>query len=233
VSDFGRRARAAFYRADGPWIRRGLFEAVGSRRYSQPAEPGLDRLAELVPDRPGTFLEAGAHDGYSLSNTYYLERVMGWRGVLIEAVPALYEKTRRRRTRSQVVNAALVSPEREGQSVTVHFGDLTSTIDDPSIAERGLINAGMSGYSVDVPGRTLSSILDDAGIGAPDLMVLDIEGHELEALKGLELDRHAPRMLVVEMLEADAQKPAFDALLGDRYLFEEMLTPFDGLYRLR
>ena len=93
-----RAARRVFYTSDGPWRRRGLFEAIGSRRYSRPALHGMDRLLEgLVPARPGLFVEAGAHDGYTQSNSYYLERFLGWQGLLVEAVPELFEKARSRR----------------------------------------------------------------------------------------------------------------------------------------
>ena len=35
--------------------------------------------------RNGTFLELGAHDGVTVSNTVWFERALGWSGVLIEA----------------------------------------------------------------------------------------------------------------------------------------------------
>jgi hypothetical protein len=109
------RARRTFYNLNGPWLRRGAFEALGSQRYSHPALHGMDaRLEELLPEDGGTFVEAGAHDGFTQSNTYYFERFRGWRGVLVEAVPELHAKARRRRRRSVVVRAALVAPEREG-----------------------------------------------------------------------------------------------------------------------
>jgi FkbM family methyltransferase len=227
-------ARRAFYNAGGPWIRRGVFEALGSRRYSRPARYGMDRrLEQLLPEGPGAFVEAGAHDGFTESNTYYLERFRGWRGLLVEAAPELHAKAARRRPRSRVVQAALVGPERDGEDVKLHFGDLTSTVGDPGHARRGLDSAGRRGYSVEVPGRTLSSILDETGLGAPDLLVLDIEGAELDALRGLDLERHAPRLMVIEMLDMEAQRPAFDELLGDRYEFVAAVSPEDALYRLR
>ena len=60
-----------------------LFEAFGSKRYSSPGLRGLDqKVFQYLPTEPGVFLEIGANDGFSQSNTYYLERVLGWRGVL-------------------------------------------------------------------------------------------------------------------------------------------------------
>jgi FkbM family methyltransferase len=229
-----RAARRAFYTADGPWLRRGLFETLGSRRYSRPALHGMDRqLERLLPPRPGLFVEAGAHDGYTQSNSYYLERFLGWRGLLVEAVPELYEKARRRRTGSIVEQVALVGPEQDGTDVVVHFGDLASTLGEPEHASGGLRNAGRDPYAVTVRGRTLSGLLDEAGLDRPDLIVLDVEGHELAALRGLDLDRHGPALLVIEMLDMASARPQFDALLEAHYDFAQTLSEWDALYRRR
>ena len=39
-----------------------------------------------------TFVELGALDGKTLSNTYMLERCFGWHGLLIEGSPQNFEK---------------------------------------------------------------------------------------------------------------------------------------------
>jgi FkbM family methyltransferase len=228
-------ARRAFYRAGGPWYRNRLFEAAGSRRYSRPALHDMDRkLEELLPDGPGTFVEAGAHDGYTQSNTYYLERFRGWHGLLVEAVPELHAKARKRRPGSHVAQAALVGPDHAGGTVPIRFGDLMSTVGgDEAHAAAGASTAGRRAYEVDVPARTLSALLDDAGIESVDLLVLDVEGHELDALRGLDLNRHAPRLILVEMLDMARQRPQFDAFLGERYAFDRALSDWDALYRLR
>jgi FkbM family methyltransferase len=228
-------AKRAFYNADGPWRRRGLFERVGSRRYSRPALHGMDaRLEALLARDGGVFLEAGAHDGYTQSNTYYLERFRGWSGVLVEAIPELHTKAAERRARSHVVQCALVGPEDAGGDVTIAFGDLMSKVDDRgAYADGGLRNAGRTGYTVDVPARTLVDVLDEAGVRGLDLMVLDLEGHELAALRGMDFDRHPVEYLVVEMLEQERQRPAFDRLLDPWFRFAERLSADDALYTWR
>ena len=68
-----------------------IAEGLGFKRYSYPALNNLDRkMDELLPDS-GVFLEIGANDGYTQSNTYFLERLRNWDGILIEPVPWLYE----------------------------------------------------------------------------------------------------------------------------------------------
>ena len=37
--------------------------------------------------RNGFFIEAGAHDGVDISNTLYLEKQLGWTGILVEPNP--------------------------------------------------------------------------------------------------------------------------------------------------
>jgi FkbM family methyltransferase len=228
-------ARRAFYNAGGPWQRARLFSALGSTRYSHPCLADIDTvLAGLVPDGPGVFIEAGAHDGYTQSNTFYLERHCGWSGVLIEPVPELFRRARRRRRRSHVFGCALVAPELEGIMVEVHFGDLCSMVGDGGAhAARGLEPSGRAGYSALVPGRTLSAVLDESGIDRADVLVLDVEGNELNVLAGLDLDRHAPAHLLVESNDRPHQQPALDAALASRYDFVRAVSPVDLLYRRR
>ena len=40
-----------------------------------------------APQRPRTFFEAGARNGYAESNTLFFEKYLGWRGVLVEPTP--------------------------------------------------------------------------------------------------------------------------------------------------
>lgn len=217
-------------------VRRRASEAVGSYRFSRTGAHGIDEKLERHLDLDGGFfVEAGANDGVNFSNTYYLERARGWTGVLVEGIPDLYRACVRHRPRSRVVNCALVPPEREGSLVTMHYSNLQSIVSGAMSYEHvedGLRSQGERTYEVKVPGRTLSSVLDEAMPPRFDLLVLDVEGYEAQVLRGLDLDRHAPRFALVEVLDDDAQA-GVNAVFGDRYEQLERLTPTDVLFRHR
>jgi FkbM family methyltransferase len=206
-------------------LRSRVYEALGSERHAFPALFELDRkLLEYVPDRPGTFLEIGANDGYSQSNTYYLERRRGWRGVLIEPLPALFRICRMHRRRSRCFNFACVGDDGP-ETVTLYDQGLMSfAVDLPTREDRD--GPGPSARVVEVPTRTLSSLIEEAGIGALDLMVVDVEGAELEVLSGLDLERHAPALLLVETAQPEAVDEAVSPVL--RRIAQ--LTVHDYLY---
>jgi FkbM family methyltransferase len=198
------------------------------------------KLERHLPHREGFFVEAGANDGFNQSNTYWFERFRGWHGLLVEPVPALAERCRRARPESEVVNSALVAPDFHGESLTMSYGNLTSHVKasrgtpEEEIAHlaRG---AGLDEmYEVRVPARTLTSILEDAWAPTIDLLSLDVEGYELEVLRGLDFERFAPRFVLVEVLvERGADRGPVDRLLAERYDWVEDLSHHDSLYRLR
>jgi len=167
---------------------------------------GLDeldrRIAEHVAEDAGTFVELGAFDGISQSNSLHFEE-KGWRGVLIEPVPSSFEACRKNRPLARVFNCACVPFGQEGP-VTINDVGLMSTIQgamgarEPEWLERGAGFAGHAPVATQVPGRTLTAVLDEAGIQRVDLLLLDVEGFEIPVLNGLAFDRLAPTWIVAE-----------------------------------
>ena len=224
-------------------MRRTACEALGNARYSRPALHQIDRKLERHLDFDGGFfVEAGANDGYLLSNTYYFEKLRGWSGVLVEPVPALAAECRRNR-RARVFEAALVAAAAPGETVELHFAGLMSTVagalgDEAATADhvaKGLAVQGLTGsYRLRAPARTLTEILDEARVAREiDLLSLDIEGGEPAALRGLDFARYAPRFICVEA----RARAEIDALLAGRYRLAEVLAESsayqDVLYQRR
>lgn len=220
------------------FYRRRLFEWLGSARYSRPALGDLDRqLQRHVPGRDGVFVEAGANDGFTQSNTYFLERFRDWRGVLIEPLPELVERCRRERPLARVFQCALVGPEHRDPKVRMHDANLMSLVvgaQKSAEAERRHLRRAaevqqIEVRQVEVPARTLSDVLDEAGLSRIDLLSLDVEGFELQALSGLDLTRHRPRYMLIEA----RFREEIDAHLDALYLPVATLSHHDVLYRLR
>ena len=130
--------------------------------------------------------------------------------------------------------SSLVSPDQAGETIDVQFGDLMSTVgENGTHATGGLVGVARHGYSTRVPARTLSSVLEDASVTDIDVIVLDVEGHELDVIAGLDMERHAPRYLLIETLDRAAQQPALDRALDEYYELAEAFSDFDLLYRRR
>jgi FkbM family methyltransferase len=228
--------------------RRHAFECLGSARYSRPAPRMQEALEPHLP-ACGFFVEAGAHDGYTGSNTYFLERFCGWSGVLVEPIPELYRRCLRERPGSTVINCALVSVEFQQPDVVMRYGGSQSVVkgawaevaDEGRPASqlewsrRGCSHGWEQPYDVRVPARTLTSVLDEADAPRIDLLSLDVEGYELEVLRGLDIDRYRPGVVVVEFFETFARHSLRDIelLLGPGYECLERLSASDWAYRRR
>jgi FkbM family methyltransferase len=204
----------------------------------RPSQNNLDRkLEKYLNFRNGFFIEAGANDGYSQSNTFYLEKKLGWSGVLIEGIPELYEKCKRERTNSSVHNCALVSNDFSFTSATMHYAHLMSVVDGSLKTEEEQnkhIQAGIDvqrldrTYSISVPARTLSSILDEiSDLPTIDFLSLDVEGYELNVLKGLTFSKHRPKFILVE---ARYFNEIDEFLVNNGYEMIEKMSCLDFLY---
>lgn len=211
----------------------------GDRRDARTALNDLDsKLDRYLDFREGFFIEAGANDGYSQSNTFYLEKKRGWRGVLVEGIPALYKKCKLERRNSTVLNCALVAADFPDATVTMQYAHLMSVVDgalkdkdrQSQHLKAGVEVQHLSGsYSVTVPARTLESILDHIpALPAIDFLSLDVEGYELNVLRGLNLEKYRPRYILVEANFFDE----INALLVSAdYEMIEKMSFHDYLYR--
>ena len=193
------------------------------------------RLVEIIPKLGGVFLEVGANNGISQSNTILFERKFGWTGLLIEPIPRLFEQCRRARSMSKVGNFAVVAPMNEGNEVELIDLGLMSIVNagigglqkDNRRIENGVKYFGRKGQSVKAIGRTLSSLIDQFEIGNIDLMSIDIEGFEIDALLGLDQSRHLPNYILVETADANSVMQ----VLEDNYTLKEKISHHDYLFQ--
>lgn len=151
----------------------------------------------------GTYIECGAGDGISESSCYFFEKYMGWRAINIECSPPLYERLCANRPTS--INLQIALSDAPGSVTFKHaihpvigevFGNGSVSHAPSHIAE--LDAMGCTYVDYEVPAVTYNQVIADQGVTQLDLMVLDIEGYEMTALRGMAGATVLPTVMCVE-----------------------------------
>lgn len=157
--------------------------------------------------RNGVFLDIGANDGIFDSNTAALEFDYGWTGLCIEANPMLIEALKTSRPNAKVVNCAVwnkpgeIQLEVSGSNRDGVKGDLLSRV--TTVARKDDYfkeHFKESSQKVTVKARTIIDVVKEQ-FGLPcsfDYMSLDIEGAELQALKGIDFSSIDIKFMTIE-----------------------------------
>lgn len=164
------------------------------------SQHGEDALLDLIfkDQQKGFFVEVGCIDGRCFSNTLTFEE-RGWKGMCIEAHAGYIEMLRENRPNSIVCHCAAGEADEDAIFYANARGSL-STLDKTKEAHWQRNYAPyFSGFEEQqVKKVRLSTLLDTYQVGEIDILSLDIEGYEAEALKGLDLSRHRPKVLLIE-----------------------------------
>jgi FkbM family methyltransferase len=189
----------------------------------------------------GFFVEAGANDGMTQSNTFYFEGYYKWRGLLIEPIKEQFEKLFRNRMpgNSHFIQAALVASDYPGDTLTMYNtwqnNSLMSVVADSQATEKLARLNGEHFKEEQVPARSFNAIADklnalteNAVPADIDLFVLDVEGYELNALKGIDLNRFNVHYFLVEELQETGDIQNYLAQYGYKRI--EKLSENDWLY---
>ena len=164
--------------------------------YSHVTSQGIP-IQEIIDNlfnkkRRGFYVELGAHDGLFQSNTAFLEFEREWSGVLIEPSPNVFEQCKMNRPNSQCFSYVCVDSEFPDEYVEGDFnGSPMSSVDGKRCNSNNTIR---------VHAKPLSMILDEANVSQPiDLLSLDVEGYELNVLKGICFTKHRPQYMLIEI----------------------------------
>jgi FkbM family methyltransferase len=163
--------------------------------------PPNDWLIELFfpKDFIGTCVEVGAVDGVRCSNTLHFEQA-GWQCLCIEPNPHYHEALGK--NRKLAMPYAISDKNLDGVplfrfKVAGEYDALTGLAVDPRL-EQALSQDITQKDHVQVNVRTLDTCLEAVAWSHVDLATIDTEGTELSVLRGFNLGRWKPRLLVVE-----------------------------------
>lgn len=201
---------------------------------------GLDqRLESYLNYDNGFFVELGANDGVRQSNTLYFEKYRGWSGVLIEPIPHRYmECLENRGEKNTIFCNACVPFDYDQKYVDMLFIDLMSVSENLSLdigdveehVRRGesFLQRTERTVRFGAVAATLNHLLH--GAGAPktiDLLSLDVEGAELDVLRGIDLEVYEFNYMLIE---SRAPTPLVSFLNQHNYEVVDMLSKHDYLF---
>ena len=146
--------------------------------------------------RDGMFVDVGANHYKNASKTYYLETRLGWSGLAIEPQREFGADYAKFRPRTKFWPLFVSDVSNENARLYVLKEQPMGASSDKEFVEQ----FGQPDEVRDVPTITLNDLLDREGIRNIDLLSMDIELHEPQALKGFDIDRFKPALVCVEGL---------------------------------
>lgn len=163
--------------------------------HSQGPEEGI--ILDFFKGSQGAFLDLGANDGRTFSNTHALA-LLGWSGVCVDASPVAFNalcETYKDRPDIQKIHRAVTN---ENGLVTLQQASdtLVSSLDpsQPQIWGR----YGFEWSEVQVEGVTVESLLQLCEVKKFDFISIDCEGFDVDILRQMDLEAMGCKILCIE-----------------------------------
>ena len=165
----------------------------------------------------GSFVELGALDGVTGSNTIIFERCLGWRGLLIEANPSNFNKLAVSKRKSVKLHSAVCNLS--GTVLMTEQGGPISgqpdAIQNGSLAQLRTLKRYNMSRVVEVPCHPLPSLMAKTNMTLPTTFLsLDVEGAEVQVLRTIEPLAFKVIMVEVDNLDAQERKLVHEMLIG-------------------
>jgi len=191
------------------------------------APHGIDDwlLGQFPAGHLGYAADVGATDGVTRSNTMLLE-TRRWTVLCIEPNPEFAIKLRKHRT--FVVECACDAIANGPQPFKIHEqNEEAYSALKPKHHPVWHPDPNATWRTVTVKVATLNDCLERAAFPRLDALSVDVEGHELEVLKGLDLNRWKPHAMIVESWDDETPVTPYLAQFGYRRVDRRLV---DNLY---
>ena len=179
----------------------------------------------------GYFVEFGAASGVELSNTWLLEKKMGWRGILAEPNPVFHDSLKANRTCDVTAKCVFARTGEQLEFLASHIpelGRLASVPADDMHEKRRTRRPKV----ITVETISLNDLLIEHG--APqtiDYLSIDTEGSELQILEAFDFDRWDVRAITVEHNFTPQRQALYDLLVAHGYRRQlEGVSLYDDWY---
>jgi len=175
---------------------KGFFSQYGQDKYI--AETYFNNKKQNI------FVEIGANDGISNSNTYYFEKELSWSGLAIEPLPKAFKMLEKNRN-CATLNGCISDFNGETKFLAIdgYAEQLSGIIDKYDKRhvlriEKELKEFKGTKKEISVNCYTLENVLENHSISSIDYLSIDTEGGEFNILKSLNLKKIKVDVISVE-----------------------------------
>lgn len=154
--------------------------------------------------KEGIFVDVGCYLPRELSTTYYLEDRLQWTGIGIDAQRDFATAWKKERPRSTFVSTAI--SDKDGETLTLFIAGTTASLEKWAME---IFTKDLK--EIEVKTITLNTLLDMLVVDKIDFLSIDIDGGEIGALKGFDIQRYKPELCAVEAVKPEFVKEYFAA----------------------
>lgn len=154
--------------------------------------------------KEGVFVDVGCYLPRELSTTYYLEDRLQWTGIGIDAQREFAPGWKKDRPKSTFVATAIA--DKDGETLTLFIAGTTASLEKWAME---IFTKDLK--EVQVKTITLNTLLDMHVIDKVDFLSIDIDGGEIGALNGFDIQHYKPDLCAVEAVMPELVKEYFAA----------------------
>ena len=166
---------------------------------------GVDIVLKKIfyQQEKGFYIDVGCQNPIKNNNTYLLFK-KGWEGINIDLDKDNIDLFNSARPKDSNFNKAISSEIKNVELYFYHKKSPINTIDKKTSDFQKAKVTSIKKINTD----TLDNIILNSKYKNHtfDLLSIDVEGHELDVLKGFDLDKYSPKVIVVEYLDLNVSK---------------------------
>jgi FkbM family methyltransferase len=152
----------------------------------------------------GFFLDIGAHDGVTFSNSYFFENALQWNGICVEPIPEVYEQLEQNRNCIKV-NAAITSQDGFVKFTRITgYAEMLSGITESydlrhlERIQKDISEKGGKVQEIDVVAVSLNTLFNRHQVKHIDLVTMDTEGNEYPIIANFPFHLVKPLVFAIE-----------------------------------
>jgi FkbM family methyltransferase len=185
----------------------------------------------------GVFVDIGAHDGKTFSNTKFFEEFLGWRGLCVEPIPDVFTRLAIERPGCINIHGGVSTSrdELEFLQVSGYPEMLSGFVQSFEQGHMERINNEIIAYGgnatmMKIPSYPLHDLLEKYQITSIDFLSVDVEGGEVEVLKSIDFRKVTIKYIVAEENTPETRVRIENYLQQVGYTRQGTIGDFNGLY---